>query len=192
VVDALDECEKEDDVRTLLQLWSDVSSMIKIRIGLFLTSRPELPIRQGFSKMLADTHQDVFLHEVPRPVVEHDILIFLTDAFAQIRCEYNVEPPSGTPETIALRLRPLHSVLSISSHPEAPIRLLHLSFGEFLTSQEFQERPYHIENTTIHSVLTTKCLKLLSLPRPVGLCEDMCQLSNLGQARKDLPLTTIA
>lgn len=45
VVDALDECEKEGDIRTVLDLWSSLPQMTNIRLRIFLTSRPELPIR---------------------------------------------------------------------------------------------------------------------------------------------------
>lgn len=37
------------------------------------------------------------LHEVPRPIIEHDIRAYLKDAFAEIREEYNLEPTGGVP-----------------------------------------------------------------------------------------------
>jgi hypothetical protein len=47
-----------------------------VRLRLFLTSRPELPIRLGFKKMSADVHKDMILHEVPLAVISHDIASF--------------------------------------------------------------------------------------------------------------------
>lgn len=73
VLDALDECENESDIRIVLQLWSSLAHTGSTCLRLFLTSRPELVIRLGFKKMSIDLHQDVILHEVPQPVMQHDI-----------------------------------------------------------------------------------------------------------------------
>lgn len=43
VIDALDECDPDDDIRVVLQLLPQVRQALGLRI--FLTSRPELPIR---------------------------------------------------------------------------------------------------------------------------------------------------
>ena len=88
--------------------------------------------------------------------------------------------------TIALRLKPLHSVLQIPIDTEAPVRPLHLSFSEFLTSQELQNQPFGVNSPATHSMLLTKCLGLLSNPSRKGLCENMCNLSYPGQARREL------
>lgn len=89
VVDALDECEKESEIRALLQLWPRLSQIKSICLRLFLTSRPDLPIRLGFKGMSTDAHQDMILHEVPRKIIQHDISVFLKDAFSRIREDYN-------------------------------------------------------------------------------------------------------
>ncbi|KAL8942223.1 MAG: hypothetical protein Q9211_001490 [Gyalolechia sp. 1 TL-2023] len=96
VVDALDECEKEEDIKAILQLWSRLPQITTVDIRLFLTSRPELPIRLGFKDMSADAHRDVFLREIPLTTVQRDIWVFLKDEFSRIRQSYNAEPPSGT------------------------------------------------------------------------------------------------
>lgn len=97
VVDALDEYEKEEDIKAILQLWSRLPQIMTVDIRLFLTSRPELPIRLGFKDMSADAHQDMLLREIPLITVERDIWVFLKDEFSSIRQSYNAEPPSGTP-----------------------------------------------------------------------------------------------
>jgi hypothetical protein len=96
VVDALDECEKEGEIRTVLELWSRLPKITTIRLRLFLTSRPELPVRLGFKKMSVDAHQDMVLHEVPRTTIHSDISAFLKDEFLKIQQEYNNDRPSGT------------------------------------------------------------------------------------------------
>ena len=48
VVDALDECEDENDSRAILQLFTEARSLVGIRLRVLVTSRPETPIRLGF------------------------------------------------------------------------------------------------------------------------------------------------
>jgi hypothetical protein len=78
VIDAMDECEEDDDVRLILQLLAEAQSLEKIRIRAFLTSRPETPIRDGFDQISVDKHRDIVLHKILTPVISHDISIFLT------------------------------------------------------------------------------------------------------------------
>ena len=89
VVDALDECEREGDIKNILYLLSQTQHLKSIQIQIFLTSRPELPIRLGFKKMSADAHQDVVLQDIPQATIEHDISCFLQGEFAKIRDDYN-------------------------------------------------------------------------------------------------------
>lgn len=304
VVDALDECQKQEDIRTLLQLWALLSQMPNLCIRWFLTSRPELPIQLGFSRISTDARKDIILHEVPRPEIERDISVFLADVFSQVRCDYNVEPLSGvaladdwpgadvlneltqmavplfiiaatisrfvrdfdfdpqeqlevilnsrkigqltnigqtylpvlvrafaspsnttiqkqhyhefrlivgtiitiaeaispsdlsallklSPKTVNLRLRSFSSVLHLPRQVNVPVRLLHLSFAEFLSSEEIQDQPFYINPTATHAMLLSKCLELLSQPSPVGLSEDMCHLSHPGQSRQSLASANI-
>jgi hypothetical protein len=50
--------------------------------------RPELPIRLGFT-VFKGKYQDLVLHEIPKPIIEHDIAAFLHSRFAEIRDGYN-------------------------------------------------------------------------------------------------------
>ena len=63
VVDALDECEKERDVKAIINLWPRLAHLTTIRLKLFLTSRPELPIQLGFRNISAAVHQDMILQD---------------------------------------------------------------------------------------------------------------------------------
>jgi hypothetical protein len=88
VIDALDECEGDEDVQIILQLLSQLpNSTNAVRLRIFLTSRPELPIRLGFSKIKSRDHQDLVLHEIPEPVIEHEISLFLKHRLAAIRTD---------------------------------------------------------------------------------------------------------
>ncbi|KAF4460558.1 vegetative incompatibility het-e-1 [Fusarium albosuccineum] len=88
VIDALDECERDADVRLLINVLSKIK-LLQPRLRVFLTSRPELPIRLGFSEVHG-TYQDLILHKIPRHIVEHDISAFLTNEFREIRESYNL------------------------------------------------------------------------------------------------------
>lgn len=303
VVDALDECEKERDVKAIIDLWSRLAHLTTVRLKLLLTSRPELPIQLGFKGIDIAVHQDMVLQDaVPQTTIQDDILIFLKDAFEKIRNCYNLNPLSGTPldrdwpgdkklqalvdmavplfivaatvyrfvndsdedprerletilqfpsigkleqmahtylpvltqlsarlnnshdkdrvyqefrmivgsivslaeplsmqslavllnissDTIALRLRPLHSVLRIPTDSDTPIRTLHLSFSEFLLSNQPQLEPFGVNGQATHRMLLSKCLQLLS--GPGGLQKNLCKLEYPGKPRRDIDQTTI-
>ena len=303
VVDALDECEKERDIKAVIDLWSRLVHPATVRLKLFLTSRPELPVQLGFKNISTAIHQDMVLQDaVPQTTIQYDILIFLEDAFGKIRDSYNLDPLSGTPldqdwpgsgrlqalvdmavplfiiaatvyrfvddsdwdprerlekilqfpnigesknmaqtylpvlaqlsarlktsddedklhqefrmivgsivslaeplsrrsladllnispDIIALRLRPLHSVLRIPTDLDTPIRTLHLSFNEFLLSDQLRSEPFGVNAQATHRMLVSQCLRLLS--GPGGLQENLCKLEYPGQPRREVDLTTI-
>ncbi|KAH2866196.1 hypothetical protein KXV31_004672, partial [Aspergillus fumigatus] len=70
VIDALDECDREDDVRLILRLLPQVQKSKSIRLRFLLTSRPELPIRLELNS-ITDDHQELILHEISEPVIQH-------------------------------------------------------------------------------------------------------------------------
>ncbi|KAK4161938.1 vegetative incompatibility protein HET-E-1 [Cladorrhinum sp. PSN259] len=94
VIDALDECERDGDIKVIISLLSQAKSLGSIRLKTFLTSRPELPIRLGFST-IKGKYQDLVLHEIPEPIIEHDIAAYLNSELAKIRDDYNNLPPGG-------------------------------------------------------------------------------------------------
>jgi hypothetical protein len=77
IVDALDECDKEKHIRTILQLLAEARTLKTVRLRVFLTSRPEIPIRHGFYEILDTNHQEFILHNISLSIVNHDISIFL-------------------------------------------------------------------------------------------------------------------
>ena len=76
VIDASDECDEVNDVRLLLRILAATNEMSNLRIRVFVTSRPKLPIRLGFQEMPSILHRDLVLHDVSRSVVDSDIKIF--------------------------------------------------------------------------------------------------------------------
>lgn len=45
IIDAPDECERQDDITLLIHLFSRTNMLEAAGLRIFLTSRPELPIR---------------------------------------------------------------------------------------------------------------------------------------------------
>ncbi|KAJ5621301.1 NACHT and WD40 domain protein [Penicillium herquei] len=87
VLDALDECDGDDDIRLILQLLPQLERLTSLRLRVLLTSRPDLPVRLGFSKIASEDHKDLILHDIPEEVIEHDIALFLEHHLAEIRTE---------------------------------------------------------------------------------------------------------
>lgn len=70
VVDALNECEKERDVKAIIDLWSRLAHLTTVRLKLLLTSRPELPIQLGFKEISTAVHQNMVLQDaVPQTTI---------------------------------------------------------------------------------------------------------------------------
>jgi hypothetical protein len=77
VIDALDECDNDKDIRVILQLLAEARSLKPVRLRVLLTSRREIPIRHGFYQIPEDEHQDFALHNISPSIVDHDISIYL-------------------------------------------------------------------------------------------------------------------
>ncbi|KAI4949110.1 hypothetical protein J4E91_005574 [Alternaria rosae] len=294
VIDALDECEQEEDIRVILQLLARTKDIRPMPLRIVATSRPELHIRLGFREMPNGTYQDVVLHEVPRSTIEHDIRLFLEHELGIIRkermlasdwpskqqilalvelavplfiyaatvCRY-VGRKGGSPtvflnkvlqyrkatfsqldrtylpvldqllseqeedeketwlqafrevvgsvvvlesplsavslarllqvsqEEIQCRLDSLHSVLSVPDSKDTPVRLLHLSFREFLVDPQKQGKSlFWVDKKRTHQKLASRCLELMS--GSSGLRQDMCSLSAPGVLRSEIDEGTIA
>jgi hypothetical protein len=294
VIDALDECEREADIRAILQLLAQTKDDCPVPLRIVVTSRPELHIRLGFREMPNGTYQDLVLHEVPRSTIEHDIRLFLEHELGIIQqermlasdwpaqqqilalvelavplfiyaatvCRYigsrgssptaflnkvlqyrkatfsqldrtylpvldqllseqeddeketwleafrevvgsvvMLESPLSAvslsrllqvpQEEIQCRLDSLHSVLSVPSNKDAPVRLLHLSFREFLIDPQKQGKSvFWVDEKSTHQKLASRCLELLS--GSSGLRQNVCGLSGPGVLRGEIDEQTVA
>ncbi|KAL3428820.1 hypothetical protein BDV09DRAFT_203834 [Aspergillus tetrazonus] len=280
VLDALDEC-KEDDIEVLLRYLPQLQNSKSIRLRIFLTSRPELPIRRGFKQN--QDYQALVLQEVPG--VEDDIRIFLNHEFSQIKEKREVPgdwPGDQTVEklvrmsvplfifaatvcrfvaedyqvpedqldiilrsphllssfqmeriyrpildhrlknspalkrdfhaivgviillaeplsinglsglinmqerTIAARLDAFHSVLDFPTGSGKPVRILHLSFREFLVNTK--EEDLHVNEKVTHAEILSHCLRVLRSE----LKHNICALSSYGTLREDIASEVIS
>ncbi|KAK3619916.1 hypothetical protein LTR22_025802 [Elasticomyces elasticus] len=85
VIDALDECDNGQSIRTILLLLSRIEAITSIRLRIFVTSRPELPVELGFKDLSGDLHHDVRLEEAQQTTIERDIRIFYEYQFSKIK-----------------------------------------------------------------------------------------------------------
>jgi hypothetical protein len=278
VIDALDECEQDHDIRTILQLLSQKSILKLVSLRIFVTSRPDLHIRLGFKQMPDGTYEDLILQEVAKQTIQHDIRVYFEHELGQLQqqrslspdwpsrdeidalveqavplfifaatacryigderdnprkrleiilryqkakvskldatylpilnqlfneedeeererwaCEFQeivgsivvLESPLSvtslarllrtSQDDINCRLDSLHSVLSIPDRKDVPVRLLHLSFREFLVDTSKKDKsPFWVDERARHERLASYCLELMS--GPDGLRQNMCGL----------------
>jgi hypothetical protein len=88
------------------------------------------------------------------------------------------------------RIDLLHSVLSIPSNPDIPVRLFHLSFRDFLLDTEKREtNPFWVDEREAHTKFAAQCLQRLSASD--GLKEDMCNFRAPGRLRTEVDKQTI-
>ena len=104
VIDALDECDNDGHVKLIIQLLGRLHAHTNLNTRIFITSRPELPIRLGFSEMADQAHTDLVLHDIPAIIVEHDIIVYLTSEFEQIRERNREDLPQDWPGNGNIRL----------------------------------------------------------------------------------------
>jgi len=102
VIDALDECEGKDDMKLILQLLAEAKNLQTIRLRVFVTSRPEIPILLGFREMPGETHQDFVLHDIPPPTINHDISVFFQQKLSVVKKEHGLSTPWPNEPTIQL------------------------------------------------------------------------------------------
>jgi hypothetical protein len=102
VIDALDECEGENDVRLILRLLAETKTLKAVQLRVFITSRPETPIRFGFRSMPEDVHQDVALHDIDEVITHHDIFLYISNEFEGIRKEHEIN--QGWPSKTSIEL----------------------------------------------------------------------------------------
>ncbi|RKK70848.1 hypothetical protein BFJ69_g11450 [Fusarium oxysporum] len=92
VIDALDECEREDEIKSLIDILSRASS-IRQYLRILITSRPDLPIRLGLAKANG-AYEALVLHDMPVDTIKHDIMTFLVSEFERIRVNFNIVVPT--------------------------------------------------------------------------------------------------
>ncbi|KAF3162624.1 hypothetical protein TWF225_002409 [Orbilia oligospora] len=118
VIDALDECDDDRDVLTIVKLLGLLKNLNGVDIRIFITSRREVFINAGFQRISGD-FQDLILHDIEEQKILHDIMIFLNHELGRIKTDHvycDTLPPDWpnqiTIETLAKMACPLFIVAS--------------------------------------------------------------------------------
>jgi hypothetical protein len=101
IVDALDECDGNNNIRILLELLAEARSLQNVRLRVLLTSRPEIPVRHGITQIPDAERQGFVLHSISPAIVDHDIALFLEYNLGLIGQDDEQEP--GWPGSEAIR-----------------------------------------------------------------------------------------
>ena len=105
VIDALDECDSDDDIRLILRLFTEIQDSKNVDLGIFITSRPEVVIRLGFDSMPEIIHQKLDLRDIPRHVMEHDISVLLDREFDSMRLQHQIRDWPSEDDKLSLLQR---------------------------------------------------------------------------------------
>ncbi|KAF1937824.1 hypothetical protein EJ02DRAFT_355910, partial [Clathrospora elynae] len=92
LIDALDECDDSNDIQLIVQLLAMSGSLKNVRLRVFLTSRPEVPIQYGLGHVPDADRQDFVLHNISPSIVDHDIQLFLEHKLDLIGREDGQDP----------------------------------------------------------------------------------------------------
>jgi len=93
VIDALDECDSMEDIQLILQLLAEAKDLSTVRIKIFLTSRPEIPIFDGFRQLSGEAYQDFILHNIPLDAVNADISTFFVQKLSTLKAKHGLGIP---------------------------------------------------------------------------------------------------
>jgi len=93
VIDALDECDSMQDIQLILLLLEEAKDLKTVRLKIFLTSRPEIPIFDGFRQLSGEVYQDFILHNIPLDTVNADISTFFRQKLSPLKAKHGLGTP---------------------------------------------------------------------------------------------------
>jgi WD40 repeat protein len=105
VIDALDECDNEDDVSLVIRCLADATAVEGIRLRVFVTSRPDQPINLGFDGISRDEHRDFVLHDIEQSIVDQDLMLFYKDKLTYTAKRFGLGDRICSDETIQSLVR---------------------------------------------------------------------------------------
>lgn len=87
MLDALDECGNDGDINIILRLLAMTRVLKRVRLRVFITSRPEIPIRCGFQHIPEAERQAFILHDISPTLVARDLTLLFEENFINLREE---------------------------------------------------------------------------------------------------------
>lgn len=83
IVDALDECNNTNDTNTIIRCLEEVTHVPDVECRVFLTSRPEHPIRLEMNAIKSASRENYVLHDIERSIVDEDIRLYYRDQLSR-------------------------------------------------------------------------------------------------------------
>ncbi|KAK6346034.1 hypothetical protein TWF730_010368 [Orbilia blumenaviensis] len=118
VIDALDECDDDNHVLTIVKLLGRLKDLNEPGVRIFITSRREVFIKSGFQKIF-DSFQELILHDIEESKILYDITLFLEHELKKIKRDHQYGntlpddwPERNTVEELARLSCPLFIVAS--------------------------------------------------------------------------------
>jgi hypothetical protein len=92
VLDALDECEAENDIKSILQLLAQARSLPTARLRVLVTSRPETPVYLGLYAVPTIVYRQLVLDDLSESTVNQDIRALFISNFDAFRISHGALP----------------------------------------------------------------------------------------------------
>jgi WD40 repeat protein len=105
VLDAMDECDNNDDVSLLVRCLAAAVAVEHVNIRVFVTSRPDQPINLGFDGISTDAHQDYILHDIEKSIVDQDLTVYYKHELTQITRTFCLDTAFLSDDTIQKLVR---------------------------------------------------------------------------------------
>ena len=91
IIDALDECQDDINIQTIIKRLPELQHTVSaVELRFFVTSRPESSILSGFNEVQGK-HTAAILHEISQSTIEHDIGVFFQAKLPKIRRERRLD-----------------------------------------------------------------------------------------------------
>jgi len=90
VIDALDECNNEEDIVIALELIQQMEAFRHLRILTLVTSRPDTATQQGMSFYSLDMHQDVSLNDKSSSNTAEDLYLYFESRLGDLLRKSNL------------------------------------------------------------------------------------------------------
>lgn len=134
VIDALDECDRDEDMRLVIRLLTRLKTIESLKLKIFLTSRPEVHVRLGFKAIQSD-YQDFILHEIAEPTIQRDLYLYLEHELSKIRQTYN-HIASDQSRELATNW-PTRSDVQLLAHMSTPLLIFATTACRFIDDGRF-------------------------------------------------------
>ena len=124
-----------EDIKHILTLLSQASNLSNIRLRIFVTSRPEYHVGQGFNDLPEPTRKNFKLQAISEKVIEQDILLYLKYKLGLIRDEQLMRDKQSLPTDW-----PGGDVLQRLAHRSAGLFICAATICRFVGDQAFNPR----------------------------------------------------